>query len=269
MEPILSFFTKLVENSPQLIILFLGAILVFLSGTNQLPIANSQVVLSHSVQIGLALIGSLLIVFALWILYGNEKLRRSKRIDNLEKESADLSKKLEDEKHKIKQKDEKVEELEHIIAEALKVSKEKGFDEIARILSNATQVLRDADERFKPLVNAAHWANAKANSWIKIIEPSKYKDYGIRGDNVEEFRQEILQHLNLLESNLREMIPDTIPRLRDVPQKVATNPLAYSAALKAIQSQMEKDLEKSTPLDTVAREQLLAYMSELIEKTTA
>ncbi|MCY7274441.1 MAG: hypothetical protein LH702_12055 [Phormidesmis sp. CAN_BIN44] len=180
MEPILSFFTKLVENSPQLIILFLGAILVILSGTNRLPIANSQVVLSHSVQIGLALIGFLLIVFALWMLLGNEKLIRSKRIDSLEKESADLSKKLEAEKHKIRQKDEKVEELEHIIAEALKVSKEKGFDEIARILSNATQFLRDADERSKHLVNAARWVSIKANSWIKIVEPSRYRDYGIR-----------------------------------------------------------------------------------------
>ena len=269
MEPILSFFTKLVEKSPQLIILVLGAILVILSGTNQLPIANTQIVLSHLVKVGLFLIGFLLICFALWMLQGNENLRKSKRIDSLEKESSDLSRKLEAEKYKIKQKDEKVEELEHIIAEALKVSKEKGFDEIARILSNATQVLRDADERFKPLVNAARWVSIKANSWIKIIEPSKYKDYGIRGDNVEEFRQEILQHLQLLESNLREMMPESVPRRCGVPQKVATNPLAYSAALKAIQSQMEKDLEKSTPLDTIAREQLLAYMSRLIEETTA
>ena len=242
-ESLLSFLTKLVENTPQLLLLVFGTILFVLSGANQLPLGNLQIPLSSSVKVGLFLIGLLLIGCALWMLYGNEKFRRIKKVDTLEGEKSDLARRVESQEDSIKQKTVKIEELERVIDEALKVAQEKGVAEVSRILSKASQAIADAEEKFKPLTDAANWVNIKMDGWIKIIEPSGYKDYGVSDDNIEAFRKEILEHLKLLENNLREMIPDTIPRLCHVPQNVAKNSLAYSKALKVIQNQMGKDLK--------------------------
>lgn len=268
-ESVLSFFTKLVENSPQLILLFLGTALFVISGAEQLPIGNAQVPLSSSVRIGLFLIGLLLIAFALWMLYGNEKFRRVERIDDLEKKSKDLAEKVKVLEDLINRKDARISELETSVEKALEVSQEKGFGEVYVVLSKTAQVLTQSEDKFKILLDAANWVDIKINKWINLINAADYQEYGISNNNIGEFRNEISAHLDLLKSNLREMIPDTIPRLCNIPQTVAKNSLAYAKALKYVKSQMEIDLKKDQEISITASEQLLAYMKILIEKTTA
>jgi hypothetical protein len=268
-ESILSFFAKIIENFPQLILLFLGTVLFIISSAEHLPIVGLELPLSGIVRIGLFFIGLLLIGFSLWMLYGNEKLRRSSSIDEFEKEKQRLTSKIDALEVSVNSKDVKVRELETLIGAAIEVAQGKGITEIARILSNANQILDDAGEKIKPLIDAANWVKLKTDKWVKAIEPYEYKEYGIGNSNIKEFRGEIAEHLVLLERNLREMIPDTIPRLCKTPQAVATNRLAYEKALKSILVRMETDLEKDEVLDNTAREQLLMYTKTLIKKTTA
>jgi len=274
-ESILSFFTKIVESSPQLILLFLGAALFVISGANQLSIGGLEIPLSQLVKTGLFFIGLLLIGISLWMLLGNEKFRRLKRIDSLEKERDDLEKKkneLADEirnlESSIVKKDVEIEKLNKTIGDAIEVSNSKGFGEVSAILIRAAGVIASGKEKFKLFSDAAAWVDIKISKWIKGINPTEYQEYGIENDNIEAFREEIAAHLRLLKSNLQEMIPDGIPSRCGVPQIVAKNRLAYVKALKSIQYQMESDVKKDQELSSTAVEHLLSYMQDLIDNTT-
>jgi|GEM_PF-4516309 len=276
-EAISGFFAKVVESSPQLILLFLGVFLFVISGADHLPLTgDSQIPLSSPVKTGLFLIGLFLIAFALWAIFGNEKFHRSKQIEALEKEKSDLeeerkrlTRNKEDLESLISTQDSRIKELQGSIDKAIEVAQAKGYGEIIIALSKVGEVLTDANEKFKPLIDAANWVEIKISTWVKALDSREYQEYGIQESNIKEFREEIIAHLNLLQSNLREMLPDTIPRLCNVPQNTAKNSLAYSKALKFVQSRMERDLAKDQVLSNTAAEQLLLYMETLIERTTA
>jgi len=180
-ESILSFFTKIVESSPQLILLFLGAALFVISGANQLSIGGLEIPLSQLVKTGLFFIGLLLIGISLWMLLGNEKFRRLKRIDSLEKERDDLEKKkneLADEirnlESSIVKKDVEIEKLNKTIGDAIEVSNSKGFGEVSAILIRAAGVIASGKEKFKLFSDAAAWVDIKISKWIKGINPTEY-----------------------------------------------------------------------------------------------
>lgn len=274
-ESILGFFTKIVESSPHLILLFLGTALFVISGANQLSIGGSEIPLSQVVKTGLSLIGLLLIGVSLWMLLVNEKYQRLGRIKSLEDEKKILEgnkNELADEVRKLKssiaEKKVEIDELNNTIENAIKVSNSKGFEEVSAILIRATGVIASGKEKFKLFSDAADWVDIKISKWIKGINPKDYQDYGIEKDNIEAFREEIAAHLRLLKSNLREMIPDGIPNRCGVPQRAAKNRLAYVKALKSIQNQMESDVKKDQELSSTAVEQLLTYMQTLIDNTT-
>lgn len=73
------FLAKLVENSPQLFVLVLGAILLALSGASELPLSSGSMPMAVQTRVLFGVVGIGLISYSLWALYGNEKVHRSEK----------------------------------------------------------------------------------------------------------------------------------------------------------------------------------------------
>lgn len=235
-----------------------------LSGAAELPFGEG-ISMAMPTRLGCAVTGIVLIIYSLWALYGNETIRLSKKDQNLDKSNVLLNKLKQD----ISDKDAKILELEQLINKAKQRSLEKGYYEINDILIGIQETLTTAEDKRKILTRAADWVKVKAdsNSWTDLIQAAEFDNYGINRQNVDEFRNELKQHLEALQENLEDMIPDGLPRKRGVPQTVANSRLAYKKALQIMQISIEEDLERSYELDDEAQQQIKAYVEKLIEVT--
>lgn len=257
------FLAKLVENSPQLFVLVLGTILLALSGAAELPLSSGSIPMAIQTRVLCGGVGIGLIFYSLWALYGNERVRKS------QKDIAfDDQRRLVDEKTKeINKKDDEIKTLKEIINSAKILAKEKGHNEILEILNGISMIAETEEGRGQILSQASDWIKIKTDSniWTDTLEASVFSEYGITNQNIQEFRGEIKQHLEALQENLHDMLPDAIPRKRGVSQKVASSRLAYKRAMVNISLKINSDLKNAYELDDSAKEQINAYVERFID----
>lgn len=257
------FLAKLVENSPQLFVLVLGTILLALSGASELPLSSGSVPMAVQTRVLCGVVGIGLILYSLWALYGNEKVRRSEKDKILDEQIILLDEKTKD----INRKDEEITELKDVINTAKNLAKEKGDNEILEILNGISLIAATEEGRSQVLSQASDWIKIKtdADVWTDALESSEFSEYGITNQNIQEFRDEIKQHLKALQENLQDMLPDGIPRKRGVSQKVASSRLAYKRAMMIISRKIDPDLKNSYELDDSVKEQIKAYMERFVD----
>jgi hypothetical protein len=262
MDNTLTEFLSSLTKTPQLFVLILGSFLLALSGTDSLPIAEG-VPMATATRIACGVLGAVLILYSLWALYGNEKFRITKDERELKKKDS----KIADLREYIVQKESKINDLEQLIIKAKDKANESGYDEIIDLLNGVEDLVSTASDKWRILGRAANWIQVRTNSeeWTRDIKPSDFSEYGINRQNIDEFKNELNQHLKVLQKNLNEMKPDGLPCKRGASQKIATNRLAYKDALQTvILPKLEEELECDEILEDEACEQIRHYMRTLI-----
>lgn len=262
MKDVTDFLSTLIDKAPQLFILLLGAFMLTLSGADKLPLMGG-IPMAVPTRIGCAFMGIGLVLYAMWALYSNEKIRISKKDQTLE----GYIQLIENQKQDISEKDAEIINLKELLVRARKIASEKGYGDVKETLDGITETVITAEERFKVLKRAAEWVRVKTEShvWTDEIEVGDFREFGINRQNINEFRDELTQHLEALQENLKDMIPRGLPRKRGAFQVVAKSPLAYKKALQRMMPNVVQDLEKSYELDELTRGQIQAYFEVLID----
>lgn len=155
----------------------------------------------------------------------------------------------------------KYSDLELIFREELKKTEanveENIKEELKKTEASFEETLRKFEQAMKNGFAASVWLKARTKELVSSLDSSDYPEI----ENIEVFRDELVQYLEFLSNNLLRGIFGS-------PSKLGLNlhlkyPDTYIRALTAIQNQNELTEEK-LDLDMAVREQLSRYMNQLI-----
>ena len=259
------FFSNMKDKSAALICLALGTLLAVVS-VSGLPV-DSQTTFRENDSPGSIFLGTIAVVFVasgLWITLSKNR----SQVDSQKK-----SRIVEDLQDELRQRKEEIFNLKQSISRTINILDRSTKDDITleavKILQGISSDIADFTLIQGHRKQAGEWVSQRIDKWSKLLSTDDYLDDGVNSANIQTFREEISQHLELLCENIifdQNACPSLVNQ--QLSHSVGS-PITYKRALQFIEAEAERELDmKSNVLHEEAVRELRRHISNFIELST-
>jgi len=253
----------------QFISLALGAMFLVIGAGIEFNIINGEIKTDNTQKpiLILVLVGLVLIGFYIWMVCFNEITKKT---------VAEKDRKISKMQSDLNNKNEEISKLNISIQQAISVIEDS--NEVSSYSQRVLDILKGISQTFSKVSSqsasnkkvAAEWVSQRINKWTKELNFKDYSDYGVSRKNINDFKKDVANLLELLRQNILDGV-DAAPLLENPQfyQTLGGNTIPYKKALQFIEKQMSQELnqeEKTLGVETIKF--LKNKMAKLVEFST-